>query len=75
MTWQPINSAPKDGTWCWVMRYPNPKALIEVSAFRWDPERQMWFAGTGWWYDPGFTHWAPMASQPPAWEHPEEPRS
>ncbi len=66
--WQPIASAPKDGSWFWVLRLPEVVRGINVTAFRWDTLHKQWFAGTGWWYGfpMGFTHWHPMPNVPEA---------
>lgn len=64
--WQPIETAPKDGSWFWVKR--DSQTGPQVSAFAWDESHDMWFAGTGWWQDfpMRFTHWMPMPNPPAA---------
>lgn len=64
--WQPIETAPKDGSWVWMRRVAvNRKpGDITISAFRWDASHDGWFAGTGWWpqVDRMFSHWMPLAA-------------
>lgn len=70
MTWQPIETAPKDGTWIMltggdiVYRWDGESKPPVVCAQAYRPEPNSWqFA----WYDSGFygeyvgpTHWAPI---------------
>jgi len=70
MSWQPIETAPKDGTvilGCeWLNRHNREHEVVEV---QWDSEVERWvLTATVWpdesWYaDP--THWMPRPDAPP----------
>lgn len=72
-TWQDISTAPRDGTWFWVL---SPKVknrdFERITAFKYDARKAghecCWFAGGGWWplIPRAYTLWAPMTGQPPA---------
>jgi hypothetical protein len=63
--WQPIETAPDDGSWMWVVfgqREPR------VTTMRFEAGHG-WMSGTGWWNRGGprpFTYWAPLSERPPA---------
>jgi hypothetical protein len=66
--WHPIATAPTD-RWIWFGRAPRETPrTVDESAFKWDPDRQMWYAGLGWWHQipQAFTHWAEITGQPPS---------
>jgi len=62
--WFPIESVPKDR---WVWMYSRRSRSQMVSAFKWDPTHNGWFAGTGWWptVDQFFSHWAEITGPEP----------
>jgi hypothetical protein len=76
MIWQPIETAPRDGTWVLVMPSECPDEAYQnrpVSA-QWTNERNSDTAEWRWqfaWYDGGYygscnpTHWQPLP-EPPA---------
>lgn len=74
MSWQPIETAPKDGTavdvWCNGCRYPDAEFRFEVE---WDEDggEQGWchnlsdYETVRWWLiDPQPTHWMPLPEPP-----------
>ncbi|UOF77855.1 hypothetical protein [Bacteriophage sp.] len=64
--WQPIETAPKDGTWVLCFRYLDDKPDV-ASAF-WKPDRGA-FGGAFWTYaalDNAPTHWMPLPAAPSA---------
>jgi hypothetical protein len=71
MTWQPIDTAPQDGTW--VLAAIAGEAVYFVS---WSAEYSGWFDEYGIREDPWDgnkihpTHWQPLPAPPP----PEEPK-
>lgn len=67
MTWQPIETAPKDGTVVLAITMEAQKPSARVSWFEGDGWVRIWkpekFAGTGparWWP----THWMPLPPPP-----------
>lgn len=71
--WRPIVSAPRDGSWIWVLSPASTKRDFErISAFKYDERNKThechWFAGNGWWpsINHMYTHWAPITQQPPS---------
>jgi hypothetical protein len=69
MTWQPIETAPKDGTW--VLLYDKRSDLAEVA--QWDSDKTYfddcpiygWHTANGIDYMTlTFTHWMPMPEPP-----------
>lgn len=59
--WQPIETAPKDGTWvlCWN-KWDGIIVLRHTSRSR--AGRYSWRGDTGFWYVP--THWMPLPEPP-----------
>lgn len=68
--WQPIETAPKDGSfimaakestlkWSVVPRFPYP--LVQ----RWSADKGQWEADDGSVYEPQPTHWTPLLPSPP----------
>ena len=64
LPWQPIESAPKDGTWVMLDDVNDPDPMM--CAFQWDEKENCWmsFAGNGWEGEPP-THWRPWPTRPP----------
>ena len=65
MEWQPIETAPKDGTFVTAaaesktfFRFPYPMKQ------RWNEEKGKWEANDGHTYDPQPTHWMPLPKPP-----------
>lgn len=62
--WQPIETAPQDGTWVLTL---TPSRVPQQCVLRWVPgatrEQSKWQEGDGRWYVFGPTHWMPL---PPA---------
>lgn len=77
--WQPINTAPKDGTWIWVFTEPYQDGCPQQSA-RWIREETEYWEQvsenrkerrvevSGYWYGCGGwpTHWMPLPKPPTA---------
>ena len=64
MEWQPIETAPKNGTdvLCFRLLRGEP----DIATARWKPDAEA-FGGPGWCYAPGRhgpTHWMPMPAPP-----------
>jgi len=58
MTWQPIETAPRDGTW--VLLYSpneNQPAVAYFNGHAWDDN-----GDGGFWFEP--THWMPLPPKP-----------
>lgn len=61
--WQPIATAPKDGSWIMLyVRWQDKRDIIGCGQWTWDGEgRKVWF----WPWSNAPTHWQPLPSPPP----------
>ena len=66
MDWQPIETAPRDGTRVLlVSRFDHARVMLGFWSPDDDPEvSNGWETDTEWWPDQDFTHWAPLPSPP-----------
>ena len=65
--WQPIETAPKDGTPVLAVLHCRSSGWTEVEVIEWDEEDEQWYGGkSGWIEDETLTgHWMPLPEPPP----------
>ena len=68
MTWQPIETAPRDGTRVLLAAFHSSDSVmlgVFQSADSDDPDDvDGWDTDQGWWPDTDFTHWQPLLDPP-----------
>jgi hypothetical protein len=67
--WQPIATAPKDGTWIWLAGIDTALDAAEEDFGYWDMMAKQWYIEGVQWVDDlssiGVTHWHPYIRLPP----------